>query len=67
MNKIRLGILSIGNMGSTHAKKIVAGKCPDFELVAVADVAPARLAWAKENLGENICCFTSAEARAAAL
>ena len=61
MEKIRLGILSIGNMGSTHAKKIVAGKCPDFDLVAVADVAPARLTWAKENLGENICCFTSAE------
>ena len=58
---IRLGILSIGNMGSTHAKKIVAGKCPDFELVAVADLDPARLTWAKENLGENIACFATAE------
>ena len=61
MNKIRLGILSIGNMGSTHAKKIVAGKCPDFQLVAVADLDPARLTWAKENLGENIACFATAE------
>ena len=61
MKKIRLGILGIGNMGSTHAKKIVAGKCPDFELVAVADLDPARLSWAKENLGENIACFPTAE------
>ena len=61
MNKIRLGILSIGNMGSTHAKKIVTGKCPDFDLVAVADMDPARLTWAKENLGENIACFATAE------
>ena len=58
---IRLGILSIGNMGSTHAKKIVAGKCPDFQLVAVADMDPARLTWAKENLGEDIACFATAE------
>ena len=60
--KIKLGIIGIGNMGSSHAKKIMAGQCPDFELVAVADVKPERLAWAKENFGEHIDCFENAEA-----
>ena len=31
--KIRLGILGIGNMGSAHALHVVEGKCPDFEPV----------------------------------
>ena len=48
--KIRLGIIGIGNMGSGHANSIVAGKCPDFELCAVADINPARLEWAKTAL-----------------
>lgn len=49
-SKIRLGIIGIGNMGSGHAGSIVAGKCPDFELTAVADINPARLEWAKTAL-----------------
>lgn len=60
--KIRLGIIGIGNMGSAHAKNVIAGKCPDFELAAVADRKPERLAWAKKELSENIMCFDDAEA-----
>ena len=41
--KIRLGIIGIGNMGSAHAKNVAEGKCPDFELTAVADINPDRL------------------------
>lgn len=48
--KIRLGVIGIGNMGSGHACSIVEGKCPDFELTAVADINPARLEWAKTAL-----------------
>ncbi|MEE1330680.1 MAG: hypothetical protein U0K18_05675 [Acutalibacteraceae bacterium] len=47
--KIKLGIIGIGNMGSAHAKNIIAGKCPDFDLVAVADIKPQRLEWAKKR------------------
>ena len=43
MKKIKLGIIGIGNMGSAHSKNIVGGECPDFELVAVADIKPQRL------------------------
>lgn len=60
--KIRLGIIGIGNMGSGHARNVTGGQCPDFELVAVADLNPARLAWAKENLPGEITCFDSAVA-----
>ena len=50
MEKIKLGILGIGNQGSTYSKKILAGECPEVELVAICDRNPKRIAWAKENL-----------------
>ena len=58
MEKIRLGIIGIGNMGSAHARSVVGGKCPDFELVAVADQREERLQWAKEKLGEQVQTFS---------
>ena len=61
MEKIRLGIIGIGNMGSGHAGRIKAGNCPDFVLTAVADINPARLEWAKKELGEDVLRFNSAE------
>ena len=61
MKKIKLGIIGIGNMGSNYATKVTQGECPDFELVAVADVNPARLKWAKENLKDNVTLFSTAE------
>ena len=33
MEKIKLGIIGIGNMGSNYATKVVNGECPDFQLV----------------------------------
>ena len=62
MEKIRLGIIGIGNMGSGHAKRISEGNCPDFVLSAVADINPKRLEWAKNELGESVKKFDSAEA-----
>ncbi len=59
--KIKLGIIGIGNMGSGHAKCVVGGECPDFELVAVADIKPQRLEWAKKELSPDINCFDTAE------
>ncbi len=62
MGKIKLGIIGIGNMGSGHASNIKNGKCPEIELVAIADINPDRLAWAKEqNYAENITYFNTAE------
>ena len=60
--KIKLGIIGIGNMGSGHAKSIQNGKCPELELAAIADINPDRLNWAKEqNYAENIAYFNTGE------
>ena len=61
MEKIRLGIIGIGNMGSGHATRIKAGNCPDFVLSAVADINPKRLDWAEKELGESVARFSTAE------
>ena len=61
MDKIKLGILGIGNQGSTYSKKILEGQCPEVELVAICDRNPKRIAWAKENLDAPITYFEKAE------
>ena len=58
--KIRLGIIGIGNMGTEHAKWVFGGQCPDFVLTAVADRNPARLDWAREHCGGSVTCFGEA-------
>ena len=61
MKKIRLGIIGIGNMGSGHAGNIKDGKCPEFEITAIADINAERLEWAtKQGYGENIEFFSDA-------
>lgn len=58
MEKVRLGIIGIGGMGSAHAENVVKGLVPNMELTAVADVRQSRLDWAKENLPENVVRFS---------
>ncbi len=48
--KVRIGIVGIGNMGSNHSKNILAHKVEHLELAAVCDIAPEKLAWAEKNL-----------------
>ena len=57
MTKVRLGIIGVGNMGSGHAANILAGKCPEIELTAVADRREARRQWAKDTLPEGSAIF----------
>ena len=38
MEKIRLGILGVGNIGSMHAGNIIEGKCPQVTLTAICDL-----------------------------
>ena len=55
--KIRVGIIGIGNMGSSHAKRMLDHKCPDFVLTAIADTSEERHTWARETLGADVKCF----------
>lgn len=50
MRKIRLGIIGIGNMGSSHAKQIQKGALPNVELSAAADRSEKRRSWAADHL-----------------
>ena len=41
MEKVRLGIIGIGNMGSSHITNIEVHKsCPEITVTAVADINP---------------------------
>lgn len=61
MEKVRIGIIGIGNMGSSHAENIVKGEVPGMELVAVADLREARREWAVGNLPKSVMIFETAE------
>lgn len=60
MKKVRLGIIGVGNIGTSHVKHFMAGECPEIDLVAVCDINPDRLAWAEENLPESVARFDDA-------
>jgi predicted dehydrogenase len=57
MSKVRLGIIGIGNIGTTHVKLILDGQTPDIELAAVADIEPKRREFASKLLGDNFPIF----------
>ena len=61
MKKIRLGILGAGNMALGHARNVLAGSCPDFELTAIAEQNAERVAWCKENLSADVAYFETCE------
>ena len=60
MSSIRLGIIGVGNMGSGHIANILAGRCPEIEVTAVADINPARLDYARSKIPE-VAVFNTAE------
>lgn len=57
MEKVRLGIIGVGNMGSGHVQNILAGKTPEIEIAAVADRRESRRAWAAETLPQGTPVF----------
>ncbi|MDO4458559.1 MAG: Gfo/Idh/MocA family oxidoreductase [Clostridia bacterium] len=60
MDKVRLGIIGIGNMGSGHIEYINEGACPEIELTAVCDIKENRREWCKENCKEGVVIFDDA-------
>lgn len=66
MDPVRIGVIGIGGMGSSHAQCIANGEVAGAELVAVCDIDPERLTWAAENLGPEVRCFENSGALFAA-
>lgn len=50
MDKIRLGIIGMGNMGCGHLKSVLNGECPRVEVTAFADIDPDKLKRASDML-----------------
>lgn len=59
--KVRVGIIGIGNMGTSHACNLFEGKVPDMELISVCDSNPERLEWAEKEFGGKVKCYASTE------
>lgn len=57
MDKVRLGIIGIGNMGTNHAKSLAEGLAPEMELTAVADRKETRREFCKEHFPAEIQIF----------
>ena len=58
---VRLGIIGIGNQGSGYAARLVKeNMVPDLKLTAIADINPARIAWARENVSPDLAYFDDA-------
>ncbi|NJP40382.1 Gfo/Idh/MocA family oxidoreductase [Oscillospiraceae bacterium HV4-5-C5C] len=61
METVRIGIIGIGNMGSSHAQNITEGKVPGLRLTAVADRRESRRQWARETLAADVTIFAEGD------
>jgi predicted dehydrogenase len=57
MEKVRMGVIGMGNMGSSHTKKIAEGQVPGMEVTAAADAAEAGRERAAGLLGPDVPVF----------
>jgi len=62
MSTVKLGVVGLGNMGTTHIGNLLAGKCPELELTAVADCDPARVTALDGTVPADVRRFDSAGA-----
>ena len=62
MKKVKLGIIGVGNIGTTHVKNITEGRCPELEITAVADRREERREWARGVLPASAAVFEEGEA-----
>ena len=59
MEKVRYGIIGVGNMGSGHSKKFFKGDVENGVLTAICDLKPAKMEAVKAlEGGENVATFT---------
>ncbi len=61
MDKVRIGVIGYGGMGSHHARYLFAKEIPGAELAAVCDTDPARLKAAKDAFGEAVKLYANAD------
>ncbi|MDR1569333.1 MAG: Gfo/Idh/MocA family oxidoreductase [Oscillospiraceae bacterium] len=57
MDTVRIGVIGVGNMGSSHVESIATGKVPGMTLGAVADRKPERIEKVREFISEDTLIF----------
>lgn len=57
--KIKLGFIGFGNMGTNHARNILEGRNPEFEVVAATECRPERVQWCRENMNAPITYYSN--------
>lgn len=60
MEKLRVGIIGVGNMGSNHLKRFIAGDIKNAELTALCDINKDNLYRFQKDLAENVQYFDDA-------
>jgi len=54
MNKLKIGVIGLGNMGSEHCRLLLSNQAQEVELACVADLRESRREWARETLPESV-------------
>ncbi|MCL2488396.1 MAG: Gfo/Idh/MocA family oxidoreductase [Oscillospiraceae bacterium] len=54
MNKIRMGVIGLGNMGSGHTDSLFNGRVEGMALGAVCDINPEKLEWFRGKFGAGL-------------
>ncbi|CAM6274844.1 MULTISPECIES: Gfo/Idh/MocA family protein [Citrobacter] len=60
MKKVRFGIIGVGNIGTVHARYLLAGKVEEACLTAVCDNNPDKHAAIRRLTGESVALFSDA-------
>lgn len=55
MDKVKFGIIGVGNMGSVHLGFFQNGQVANGVCTAIADVNPEKLAAARKNSPGGVC------------
>lgn len=61
MEKVRFGIIGVGNIGTVHARYLLAGTVHNASLTAVCDNDPEKHTAIRALVGENIPLFDDAQ------
>lgn len=61
MEKVRFGVVGVGNMGSSHARSLYSGAVKNATLAAICDVNETKLNNFKKEFGEDVKYFSDAQ------
>ncbi len=62
MDKVRFGIIGVGNIGTVHARYLLAGTVKEACLTAVCDNNPDKHPAIRQLVGDEVAMFSDAEA-----